>query len=111
MIATKPLHIKFDKIDRFIKFYYGNRYLVLLRLKKYRTIYNRIRHLNQKSSITYVLPHYYPKIKVDIYNNIIIIMIIYIYIYIYYIYIYNAEKRELLVIMLRFGETKVAKEK
>ena len=52
LIGAKPLHIRFDKIDGFIRVYDGNRYLVLFGLEKYDAIYNRIRYLiNQKSGI------------------------------------------------------------
>ena len=52
----KPLHIRFDKIDGFIRVHDGTRYLVLLEKEKYNFIYKRIRYLIEvKSGITYVL--------------------------------------------------------
>ena len=44
-IGAKPLHIRFDKVDGFIRVYDGTKYLVLLGLEKEDTIYNRIRCL------------------------------------------------------------------
>ena len=41
-IDWRPLHTTFDKIDRFIRIYYGTRYLVLLGPEKYNAIYKRI---------------------------------------------------------------------
>ena len=40
---SKPLCIRFDKIDGFIRVYDGTRYLVLLGSEKYDSIDNRIR--------------------------------------------------------------------
>ena len=45
LIDAKPLHIRFDKIDGFIRVYDRTRYLVLLVSKKYDFIYNRVRYL------------------------------------------------------------------
>ena len=44
LIGAKPLRIRFDKVDGFIKDYNGTRYLVLFGLEKYDAIYNRIRY-------------------------------------------------------------------
>ena len=50
----KPLHIRFDKIDGFIRVYDETRYLV--KKEKYNFIYKRIRYLIEvKRGITYVL--------------------------------------------------------
>ena len=71
LIGPKPLCIRFDKIDGFIRIYDGTRYLVLLCPEKYDTIYNRIRYLiSLKSGITYIFSHYYAKIKVDSYDSL-----------------------------------------
>ena len=43
LMGTKPLHIRFVKVDGFITVYDGTRYLVLLGGEKYNFIYNRIR--------------------------------------------------------------------
>ena len=71
LIDVKPLRIRFDKMDGFIRIYHGNRYLVLFGLQKYDAIYNRIRYLiSQKSRIAYAFSHYYAKIKVDSYDSL-----------------------------------------
>ena len=46
LTGSKPLRIKFDKIDRFIRVYDETRYLVSFGGKKYDIIYNKIKHLN-----------------------------------------------------------------
>ena len=56
MIGAKPLGIRFDRIDGFIRIYDGNRCLELFGFEKYDTIDNSVRYLiSQKSGITYVL--------------------------------------------------------
>ena len=65
LIGAKPLHIRFDEVHGFIRVYDGTRYLVIFGREKYDAIYNRIRYLNQKSGITYVISYNYPRIKVD----------------------------------------------
>ena len=73
LIDTKPLHNRFSKIDGFIRVYDGTRYLVLFRSEKYDFIYNRIRCLIRvRSSITYVVCHNYVKIKLDLYNSLLL---------------------------------------
>ena len=70
LIDAKPLRIRFDKMDGFIRFYDGIRYLVLLGCEKYDFIYNRIRYLiGMKSGITYAMSHNYAKNKVDLYDS------------------------------------------
>ena len=70
LIGPKPLLIRFDKIDGFIGIYDGTRYLILLGFGTYDAIYNRIRYLiGGRSGITLVFCHYYPKIKVDLYDS------------------------------------------
>ena len=50
---AKPLNIRFDKVNGFIRVYDGARYLVLFRPEKYDLIYNKIRYvIRQKSCIT-----------------------------------------------------------
>ena len=50
-MGSKPLHIKFDKIDGFIKIYDGIRYLVLFGYWWYHKIFDNIKYLisNKKS--------------------------------------------------------------
>ena len=62
LIGAKPLSIRFNEINEFIRVYNGTRYLVLFGPEKYDPTYNRIRHLiGQKSGITYVFSLYYEK--------------------------------------------------
>ena len=71
LIDTKPLRIRFDKIDWFIRVYDGTKYLVLFGSEKYDFIYNRIRYLIRvKNGITFVIPHNYGKIKVVLYDSL-----------------------------------------
>ena len=75
LIGSKPLRIKFDKIDGFIWIYDRTRYLTLFGSEKYDAIYNRIRYCGSlKSSITYIFSHYFGKIKVDSYDLLCIIL-------------------------------------
>ena len=61
-----PSHIRFNKIDEFIRVYDGTRYLVLFASEKYDYIFDRIRYIiNIKSGITDRVSHNYAKIKVD----------------------------------------------
>ena len=58
------MHIRFNKIDRFIRIYDGTRYLVLIGSEKYHAIYNIIGCLiSVESSITCVFSYYYTKVK------------------------------------------------
>ena len=70
LIGTKPLCIRFIKIDRFIRVFHVTRYLVLFGSGKYDFIYNRIRQLiGVKSGTVYVISHNYANIKVDSCNS------------------------------------------
>ena len=65
LIGAKPMRIRLDKRNEFIRVHDGTRYLVLFTPKKYHAIYNRIRCLiSQKSGITCALSYSYVKIKV-----------------------------------------------
>ena len=72
MIGAKPLLIRFNKIDRFVRDYDGNKCLILFGREKYDAVYNRIRNsMGLKSSITYVFSCNF-EIKIDWqYHNII----------------------------------------
>ena len=71
LIDSKTLHIRFFKIDRIIRIYYGTRYLTLFGSEKYEAIYNRIRYLiSQKRGMTCIFSHYFTKIKVDSYDSL-----------------------------------------
>ena len=59
LIGSKPLQIRFDKIDGIIRIYDESRNLTLFGTKKYDTIYDKIRYLiSIKSGITYTISHY-----------------------------------------------------
>ena len=71
MIGAKPLRIRFDKVDGFIKDYNGTRCIVLFGLEECDVIYNGIRYLvRQKSGITNAFDYNYAKIKADSYNSL-----------------------------------------
>ena len=55
-IGSKPLRIRFEKIDGIIRIYDRNRYLTLFGTKTYDTIYDKVRyHTSIKSGITCTL--------------------------------------------------------
>ena len=55
VIPAKPLRIRFNKTNRFVRVYGETRYLVLFGSKKYNHICNIIRYrINVKSGVTYV---------------------------------------------------------
>ena len=71
LIAAKPLRIRFNIADRFVRVYDKTSYLVLFDPEKYDIIYNRIRYfINQKTGITYVISHNYGKVKADSYDSL-----------------------------------------
>ena len=71
LINPKPLRIRFDKTDGFIRTYDGTRYLTLFGPEKYNTIYDRIKYrISLKSGITYIFSHCFAKIKVDSYDSL-----------------------------------------
>ena len=73
LIDVKPLRNTFDKVDRFIRVDGGTRYLVLLRTEKYDATFNRITYLvSQKSGITYIISHNYPRIKIYLYDSLLL---------------------------------------
>ena len=58
LIDSKPLRIRFDKEDEFIRVYDGTKFLVLFRIVKYDYSYQIIRNfINVKSGITYITSH------------------------------------------------------
>ena len=66
LIGSKPLRIKFDKIDGIIRIYNRSRYLILFGNKKCDAIYDKIRYITSiKSGNTYTISPYFAKIKVD----------------------------------------------
>ena len=68
LINPKPLHIRFNEIDLFIRIFDGTRYLVLLGTEKYNAIYNRIRYLIVSSTIFFLAV--LRKSKLDSYNSL-----------------------------------------
>ena len=65
----KPLRIRLDKADVFIRNHDGTRYLVLFGSEKYDAIYNAIRYFkSEKRGIRYLISHNYARIKIDLYN-------------------------------------------
>ena len=71
LIGAKPLRIRFNNVEGFIRVYDETTYLVLFGPEKYDVIYNRIRYLlSQKSGITYVISYHYARIKMDLYVSL-----------------------------------------
>ena len=71
MIGSKPLQIRFDKIDGIIRIYDKSRYLILFGTKKYDAIYDKIRYLiSIKSGIKDIISHYFVKISFDSYDSL-----------------------------------------
>ena len=69
-MGSKPLHIRFDKIDEFIKIYNGIRYLVFAS-ETHNEIYDRIRYLiSEKGGITDSINYNIAGIKIDSYNSL-----------------------------------------
>ena len=69
MIGAKPVHIRFNILDGFIRVYDGTRYLVLFGPEKNDAIYSRY-PIGVKSGITYLISHNYAKTKVDSYDSL-----------------------------------------
>ena len=66
LIGSKSLRIKFNKIDGIIRIHGGNRCFTLFDTTKYDTIYDGMRfRISLKSTITYILSHYFTEVKVD----------------------------------------------
>ena len=71
LFGSKSLQIRFDKIDEIIRIYDESRYIILFGKKKYGALYNKITYLvSIKSGITYIISHYFAKIKVDSYESL-----------------------------------------
>ena len=69
LIGAKPLPIRFDKIDGFIRVYNGTRYLIIFGAEN--RIYNKIRYLiGVQSGVLYVFSHSYTRIKVDSHDSL-----------------------------------------
>ena len=73
LIAAKPLHIRFNEMDGFIRVHDETRHLVLFRSEKYDSIYNSTRYfISVKSDITYITSINYATIKVDSYGSLLL---------------------------------------
>ena len=70
MIGAKLLCTRFDKIDEFIRFYDGTKYLVLFGAKKYDFIYDRVRYL--KEIKTDIIFHNLAKIKINLNYSVLV---------------------------------------
>ena len=69
-MGTKPLRVRFQKVDGFIKVFDGTRHLVLFGTERYDAIDDRIRYLiSQKSGITYIVDHNFARIRIEPYNS------------------------------------------
>ena len=67
-MGEKPLRIRFNKVDGFIKIYDGTRYLVLFGHGWYNAINDRIRYLiSEKRSIA---DHNFARIRIDSNNSL-----------------------------------------
>ena len=66
-----PLRIRFNKIHRFIKIYYGSRYLASIDYGWCGKICDRIKHLiTEKSGITDSINHNFGRIRIYLYNSL-----------------------------------------
>ena len=73
-MGTKPLRIRFNKIDGFIKIYVEIRYLILYDYKRYNAIYDRIKYLiSEKSGIIDSNNNNFSRIRIDSYNSLTLI--------------------------------------
>ena len=66
LIGAKLLHIRFNKIDGFIRVYNGTRYLVLCSPEKYDFVCNSIIYKWHNMSFS----HNYAKIRIDLYDSL-----------------------------------------
>ena len=72
-MGTKPLHIKFDKLDGYIKIYNGIRYLVLFGSWWYDKSFDNIKYLmSEKSGIADSINRNFARIRIDSYNSLFI---------------------------------------
>ena len=69
-MGTKPLRVRFHKVDGFIKVFDGTRHLVLFGTERYDAIDDRIRYLiSQKSGIVYIIGDNFARIRIEPYNS------------------------------------------
>ena len=71
LIGSKPLRIRSDKIDGFIRIYDATGHWTLFGSEKYDAVYDRTRYLiSLKSGITHIFSYYFAKVKVDSYDSL-----------------------------------------
>ena len=71
LTGVKPLRIRFDKIDRFIKIHDGIRHSVLFDRSWYGEIFYRNEYLiREKSGIAGSINHNFARIRTDSYNSL-----------------------------------------
>ena len=69
--STKPLRIRFDKVDRFIKIHDKVRYLVLFDYSHYDKTCDKIKYLvSKKCGITDSINHNFARIRMDSYDSL-----------------------------------------
>ena len=70
-MGAKPLSIRFDEINGFIKIHDRTRYLVLFDLGCFHKVCDRIKYLiNEKIGITDCINHNFRVIRIDSYNSL-----------------------------------------
>ena len=63
---AKPLRIRFDEMNGFIKIYDVIRYLELFASERYNKIYDRIRYfISKKGGITDIISYNFSRIRID----------------------------------------------
>ena len=71
LIDSKPLRIRSNKIDGFIRIYDGTRYSTLFGSEKYEAIYKGLRcFVSLKSGITYIFSLYFAEININSYDSL-----------------------------------------
>ena len=69
--GAKPLRIRFDKVDRYLRIFDGTRYLQLFGPERYNAIYDRSRYLiSEKSDITHSINHNFARVRIHSYNSL-----------------------------------------
>ena len=70
-MGTKPLRIRFDKIDGFIKIHDKIRYLVLFDYSYCDKIFDKIKYLiSEKHGITDCINHKFARIRIDLFDSL-----------------------------------------
>ena len=71
IVCAKPLRIRFDEIDGFIKIYDEIIYLVSRDYERYNAIYDGIQYfINEKGGIINSIKHNFAGIRIDWYNSL-----------------------------------------